>query len=414
LSACGGNNPPTQPPTNPPSGHLWDFTVSVSDPSGHLIPHASVAVQGIQKAANDFGWAYFTLATGCYDLIVSKDGYHEEKADFCIDRHTRTAVTLTFIAPPVSRLEPHGQIFYQDGKPWRWKGVTAFALADTFCKGEDIHPFLDAYKGFNLLRVFLYWETIGAGIPSDNCLRSFLSATAQRGFYVELVLLTGPKPLSEAQAITDHVFSAFNDQPNLLIELVNEPGVHDKVDPNQLHIPQTSLIWTDGQTNDQHRGLYLTPHTPRDSEWPRRAHDLLEYWTGGGPSAPTDKAWKQPAVADEPAKIEDVGGCVPTDFRAYFGTAAILGAGATVHTETGKYGHLPTPQEIACASAALEGLNAFPEDAPLGPYRRIDEQGQSLRTYVVGNNSVRIRPTTTVHPEAGWGMLDPSGILWRR
>lgn len=311
----------------------------------------------------------------------------------------------------LKRLSANGKIFYVDGKAWRWKGVTAFGLMDRFAKAENIDDFLNAFEGFNLLRVFYYvdWPGTGWGIPSDDAVHRFLDYVAARGFYVELVLLTGPKPQAEAQAIVTHCFNEFGRHENLLIEEVNEPGVHDKVDPATLTEPVTPVIWTDGLTTGSHDGLYLTPHTPRDGEWERKGHDLLEYWTGGGPSAPTDPAIKEPAVGDEPAKKEDVGADVRA-WRAYFGVCSLLGAGATFHFENGKYGLPPDAMDRRLAAAALEGLNAFPEAAPLGPYSRPEDS--SLRTYVVGNYMVRVRPTSLEGVVPGT-MLDADGILWK-
>ena len=101
------------------------------------------------------------------------------------------------------------------------------------------------------------------------------------------------------------------------------------------------------------------------------------------------------------------------DFRAYFGTCALLGAGATFHSETGKFGLPPTDEERVLAAAALEGLNAFPANAPLANYTRPNDS--SLRTYVMGNYSVRIRPTTPTHPGgSGWKRIGSSPILWQR
>lgn len=391
LTSCG-------PITSPPVGNkIWDLSFSISDQNENLLPHAKVTMDGNEKEANDFGWAYYSVREGCHTYSVKKDGYRPlPDTEVCLSDHKRIAVELEPIVPPASRLVADGKTFKKDGQPWRWKGVTAFGLQNRFCKGEDIQPFLNAFEGFNTLRVFYYveWEGTGWGAPSDECMHNFLNYTEQRGWYVEMTLLTGPKPVSEAQALVDHIFTDFGAHPNMMVELVNEPGVHDKVDPAALHVPDgTPVVWTDGLTIAGHRGKYLTPHTPRDDEWPRKAHDLLEYWNGGGPGSPSDPAFKEPAVADEPIR-PDQAGYVATDFEAYFGTSAILGAGATFHFESGKYGNPPTPQEAACALASLRGLDYFPPDAPFGPYSRIDENGQTLRTYQVGPYIVRIRPTS--------------------
>lgn len=414
LAACGTN--PTPQPPKPPTG-IWDVSVAVFDNTGRRVAAAHVELAGVAKDANDFGWAYYTLQAGCYPLHVTKQGYTPADQQVCVDRHTRVPVTIALIAPPTPRLQPNGRIFYQDGKPWRWKGVTAFGLLNKFCQGTDIDPFLNAFQGFNVLRVFYYveWPGTGWGIPPDECLHQFLTGASERGWYVELVALTGPKPIAEAQALVNHLFQVLESHPNALLELVNEPRVHDKVEPNQLTIPTTSVIWTDGLTVADHRGAWLNHHSSRDNEWVRRAHDFLEFWTGGGPNTPSDPAWKQPAIADEPAKPQDVPSATwDIDFRAYFAACSMMAGGATFHAESIKYGDLPTDRERQLAKVALDALNAFPEDTPLFGYRRIDENGATLRTYVVGNAMVRMRPTNKTAPEPGWVSLDDAGVLWSR
>jgi hypothetical protein len=326
---------------------------------------------------------------------------------------------------PLTRLTSDTEPFFRcAGKPWRWKGVTCFAGADRFAKGVDLTPFLDACRGYNLLRVFLWtpvedWHEQAWGIPTDGALHGFLDFVERRGWYVELTLVTGPTPVSRAQEMVDHYFREFERHTNLLIELVNEPSVGRKLDAMQVHVPVTPIPWTTGGTIDgspvdpaKHE-RYGVAHTPRDGEWPRKAKDLIEYYGGGGPEKPTDPAHHYPWIADEPIR-PDQAGYVTTDFQAYFGIASEMGGGGTFHFESGKFTRVPTAQEAACATAALRALDAFPEDAPLGGYRRIDEQGKTLRTYVMGNHMVRVRPTTPSAPEPGWTSLDAEGILWRK
>ena len=318
----------------------------------------------------------------------------------------------------LSPLTTSGPIFLAGGVPWRWKGVSAFPLAAMFARGENIDPFLDAFAGFNLLRVWSYVTWPGTGWePSDSAtLLAFAEHCKTRGFYVELTLLTDDDP-ARIQPARDRVafLSAHNPQ-NVVLEIGNEPTTHKSINTRALQAALTSgLLISSGDYEDSNRffGSFLTAHTPRDGEWPRKAHDLLEYHNGGGPSAPSDPAHKVPVVADEPMRPDQAGFNVQ-DYRAYFGTCALLGAGGTFHYEGGKFGRLPTADEARCAAAALEGLNAFPADAPRGPYRRIDELGGSLRTYAVGNSMVRVRPLTTAAPEPGWTPIDGDGILWKR
>lgn len=402
LASCG----PIGPGNPPPGETIWDFSVSVDDGAGHLIPQAKVTFNGLQKEANDFGWAYFTVATGCYPIQVEKEGFDRYAPSDCqrVERHTRLAVSLAVSAPPTPRLRADGRIFRANDQPWRWKGITAFALADEYCKGHDIAPFLDQATGFNVLRVFYYWETINAVPPADDCLVNFTRLVARRGFYVEFVALTGPKPIQEAQALVDHLFQILESETNVFIELVNEPQAHEKVNPDQLHVPQTAILWTSGcydfTISDCMRGNYGVSHNPRDNEWPRKAHDLFEYYHGAGEGASAIPPHPFPQVGDEPEKpCNPDGNCgraSTVDYEGYFGTASLLGAGGTFHFLSGEFGRLPNPQEADCLRAALRALDFYPADAPLGPYTRIDEQGATLRTYKVGAYTVRVRPVDGV------------------
>jgi hypothetical protein len=320
---------------------------------------------------------------------------------------------------PVQPLRADGRIFRTaDGAPWRWKGVSAFRLLDRFARGEDIAPFLEAYRGYNLLRVWPYvpvadWGAAAWDAPAPAVAVAFLDRVARDGFYVELTLLLDDDParLEPARQLVA-VLSAVRPQ-NLVIEIANEPAAHKNTDTRKLKaaLDVTGFLYASGDSSATLFGDFATVHTGRDSEWVRRAHDLMEYWNGGGPDAPTDPAHKIPAVADEPIR-PDQAGYVAGDFRAYFAACALMGAGATFHSETGKHARLPTTDEARMAAVALEALNTFPADAPLSAYRRPVEN--TLRTYVIGSYMVRIRPTTKDAPEPGWTALDSEGILWRR
>lgn len=311
------------------------------------------------------------------------------------------------------------QIFRCDGQPWRWKGVSAFQLLDRFARGEPIQPFLDAYQGYTVLRVWPYveWGTQGWEPPPLEAIRDFLATVRAQGWYTEVTLLTSDEP--DRLAWAARLIPELAGTPGLLLEAGNEPQTRKAIQTLQLEpaLVASEVPWTTGNYEDAAlmRGRYGVTHTARDAEWPRRAHDLVEYYQGGGPNTPSDPPHRFPIVADEPAKLQDVGGNHAQDWRAYFATCAILGAGATFHSETGKYARLPTPAEAQLAAIALEALDAFPADVPLGSYRRIDEQGATLRTYVVGERAmVRIRPMTPTAPEPGWTALDADGITWER
>lgn len=326
-------------------------------------------------------------------------------------------------APPIGVLSTDGPIFRMDGQPWRYKGRTAFKLCEVFRRGDDIDLFLAESVGANVLRVFAYtpekdWGAGAWDVPDIGAALAFFDACAARGLVVEWVLLTDDDPaqLDPAARFVDELAAA---RPsNVVLEIGNEPMTHKTIDTAALRdvCERSGLLYSSGDYEDSNRffGRYLTAHTPRDDEWPRKAHDLLEYYGGGGPNAPSDPAHKVPCVADEPIRPDQAHGDLVGDFRAYFGTCAILGGGATFHCETGKYGDLFTEDEAVLFRESMWALDAFPADAPKGPYRRIDEHGGSLRTYVVGDCMTRVRPVAPEAPEPGWVALDDRGILWRR
>lgn len=318
-------------------------------------------------------------------------------------------------------LKADGRIFRTlDGIPWRWKGVSAFKLLAKWAAGENVQPFLDAYRGFNLLRVWPYvewgpdksWDIRDAGV-----IDAFIADMNKRGWYVEFTLLTddAPSRLEWAKSLVPQL----DKHPGLLLEAGNEPLTHKEIDTPALRsvLEASGFLYASGDYEDSHRayGTYGVAHTPREPDWPRRAHDLMEFYQGGGPYAKTDPAHPYPWVGDEPAKLQDVA-VVAADWRAYFGTCAVLAGGGTFHCETAKYADLPTADEARMATAALEGLDAFPADAPLGPYARIVENGQPDhgRTYVVGDCMVRCQQNGTAAPEPGWTPIDADGVLFTR
>ncbi len=210
--------------------------------------------------------------------------------------------------------------------------------------------------------------------------------------------------------------------PGLFLEGANEPEVQNPdstfIDCGPLKsaleasgYPYTNGCYTEGAK--RWWGTYITCHTQRDAEWPRRSHDAYDLWVKPADAPAGAQAVHAPCILDEPAKTQDVSGDHVSDWKAYFGSGAFFGAGVTFHSKTGKFAQPPTAEEAQLAASALVGLGAFPADAPADfRYSRVTDN--TLRTYVMGNYMVRIRPTTLQAPQPGWTMIDSAGILWRR
>lgn len=334
------------------------------------------------------------------------------------------------VAVSLPPLTTDGPIFLSGGQPWRWRGVSAFALLDRFAKGQDISDTLSAYQGYNLLRVWPYvpakdWGAAAWDAPAPDVVVAFLTRVEQAGFYVEITLLLDDDParIEPAKRLIAALAAAHPN--NLVLEASNEPITHKAINTAALKdsLAASGFLYSSGDYEDVRRwyGRYAGVHTKRQKDWPRYSHDLWEWFNGAGP----EFSWAgahAPIVADEPPKPNDIPqGMTEADVLAYFGGASVLGAGATWHCETGKFGKPPVGGEITLAAAALRALTAFPADAARGPYRRIVEPGnekggptETSRTYVVGNFMVRSQQVTKDAPEAGWTALEPSGVLWKR
>jgi hypothetical protein len=181
--------------------------------------------------------------------------------------------------PPVVALQPlhaDGRIFRTaDGQPFRWKGVSAFQLLDRYVRGEDLAPFLNAYRGFNVLRVWPYvpvsdWGDKAWGAPPAGVIRDFIAAMGSQGFYVELTLLTSDdaEHLAWAQAIVPQVTDG-GCPAGLLLEAGNEPTTHKSINTAALRgvLAASGCLYASGDYEDSSRafGSYLVAHTSRDA-----------------------------------------------------------------------------------------------------------------------------------------------------
>lgn len=423
LTGCLSAPPPRPPVIAPPIPTEHTVTVHVCEgpcSNDEKIPAARVDAGDTFVLTDGAGNASVHLPLTDVRVCASAHGFIQACATA-----DAGAATLDFElardVPLTLPLHPDGKVFRTtDGAAWRWKGVSAFRLLDRFAHGEDIQPFLDAYRGFNLVRVWPYveWGAQGWEPPSAAVTRAFLGYVGARGWYVELTALTSDE--SSRLAWAKDYIAQVGCTDNLVWEAGNEPTTHKAIDTAALRavLTATGCPYSSGDYEDSSRfyGTFGTAHTARTDDFPRRAHDLLEYWLGGGPNTPDDPPHRVPWVADEPAKPADVPRATPEDWLAYFGGASLMGAGATWHCETGKYAQVPTSDEARIAALALQALNAFPAEAPLGPYRRLVEAGQpaEARTYAIGGFMVRSQQHGTTAPEAGWQPIDAGGVLWKR
>src|SRR5215467_5716086 len=206
-------------------------------------------------------------------------------------------------------------IFTRGGQPWRYRGVSGFKLAKLFEQGQDITPFLSDYAGFNVVRTWNYvpvadWGDRAWSRTPIATWVSYIDFVRDLGFCVELTLLTDDDPaqLEPARQLVEGLAPYAFD--NLLIEIGNEPTTHKAIDTSALRATLEASGYCFASGNYEESALafgpYLTFHSARTFDWPRKAHDAMEYYDGGGPNTPSDPAHKCPCVGDEPAKLQDV------------------------------------------------------------------------------------------------------------
>lgn len=348
-----------------------------------------------------------------------------------LDHRRLLQLASATIAPPPETIAPlhtDRQIFRKaDGTPWRYRGVSAFPFVDRFFDGLDVSRFLAAFPGYNVLRIWPYvpvkdWGADAWDVAPHDVIVEAIEWLGERGWYVELTLLTDDDParIPWARGLVERL--AAEDLSNLLLEIGNEPLTHKAIDCEALRAvcEASGYLYASGIYEDETRcfGDYGTAHTPRDSAWARKAHDLLDYYNGNGPHKP-HAGLPHPWVADEPIRPDQIGDpphVRALDYRSYGAVCALLGAGATFHFEGGKHLELPTDVEIDCSQELLHGLTAYPADAPQGAYVRIDEPGadaQLSRCYTVGPWLARVRPPQPT-PPPGWVALDAEGVIGRQ
>ena len=310
-----------------------------------------------------------------------------------------------------------GYTFLKDGLEFVYRGFSAFKSIENFRLGIEDTVLWSAFAESNVIEVFLYtpvkdWGTEAWDIPDIETIRSFLR---QVPFYVNLCLLTDDDS-SKIQPAIDIVNQLAVDKfPNLILRIGNEPLTNKTINCEALRsaCEASGYLYTSGIYEDDTKffGQFWVDHSSRDNEWPRKAKNLIDAYNGGGPNNPSEPALKIPCIENEPIR-PDEDGYNENDFYAYAAICRSCGSGGTFHYNGGKFNTLPTDRDNPCKDAFLRGLNIFSSSSRL--YRRIDEHGNTLRTYIFGNNMIRIRPVTLTAPESGWTSLDEFGICWSK
>ena len=330
-------------------------------------------------------------------------------------------------ARPSFPLEVRGTGFVDSaGRPFAWRGVTAFRLAEMLASGRepDVVRYLDwaASKDLNVVRVLMMAHHLFQLAPDAGvrALPRLLDLAGARGLAVEVVALADTREIAvDLDAHVGAVGRIALEKGNAFVELANEPGhatqdprLHDPAElarlaarlPDPLVIALGSAEYDDGYA----AGDYATFHFPREREW---GHVL-----GLAGGAAMLRRWNKPVINDEPigaaaAYTEGRRDNLPARFGAAAALGGFVGLGATFHYEGGLQARLPDEGEAACLDAWLQGL-ALVRDLP-GDRQLLDAAGVSGIAAVTGARAVF---ASTTGQTAAILLVDPSPgaqVTWR-
>lgn len=315
---------------------------------------------------------------------------------------TSTPASTPAAARPAFPLQVAGTGFVdRAGRPFEWRGVTAFRLAEMIAAGRepDVVGYLDwaASKDLNVVRVLLMAHHLFQLAPDAGvrALPRLLDLAMARGLAVEVVALADTREIAvDLDAHVDAVGRIALEKGNAFVELANEPGhatqhprLHDPAElarlaarlPAPLVIALGSAEYDDGYA----AGDYATFHFPREREW---GHVL-----GLAGGAAMLRRWNKPVINDEPigaaaAYSEGRRDNRPERFGAAAALGRFVGLGATFHYEGGLQARLPGEREAACLEAWLQGL-ALVRDLP-GDRALLDAAAVSGIAAVTGARAV--------------------------
>ena len=286
---------------------------------------------------------------------------------------------------PLARLTPCERALCRpDGSPFRWRGVTAFALLDLVADGKnrDARAFLQWARDtrFTVVRVLAMnpkgWFDLDPA-AGRRSLPSLLRLAAEHHLYVQIVALanTVGRPMG---AITEQVrevarICAASD--NCLLEIANEPYHSSQAKLQsaslmrdlQAQVPESvPVAWgaASNHTSDvMAGGSYVVAHISRSGDrWARvaRVRDLATLSRQVGKFVVDNEPI---GAAEKPERSRR--DTLPSAFYAQGALARLLELGSTFHCSDCLNAHVPGPIQKACASAFIAGATVAPDDVAL-------------------------------------------------
>jgi hypothetical protein len=269
-----------------------------------------------------------------------------------------------------------------DGTLFRWRGVTAFRLADLVADGREAEAvrYLDwAHRmGFNAVRV-LATLCCWFDLPPEagqKALPKLLALAKDRGIHIQIVALAGTAPHErpidlEAQVRAIGAIAAAHD--NAVVEIANEPG-HDTQDQrldNFAYVDKlAALVPVAVLTIGGSAGVDDAVTPPLGDLVTRHLSRLDDMWEMMQRVRRLDhvaQATGRPVLSGEPfgAGEKRVPGTRETDpdlFFTYGALCRVFELSCNFHLEAGLHATLPGPVQQAAADAFVAGTKAVPDD----------------------------------------------------
>jgi len=285
-------------------------------------------------------------------------------------------------------------------RPFRWRGVTAFGLADLVADGRDAEAraFVAWARtsGFNVLRVLTMlpnggWLDLSPEAGRRAMPRVFALAR-EHGFYVQAVALANTGEAS-GRFQTDaflreqvrEVARLCASAGNCVLEIANEPyhGTQADLDTPALmerlqrEIPQGLPSAWGAAADDASRamagGTFVVVHIDRSGDrWTRvaRARSLAALSVATGKFVVDNEPI---GAAERPERNRR--DSAPEAFFAQGALSRVLDVGSTFHCQDCLVARVPGPVQQDCARAFVEGTRVIPDaltvaasgpDAPVG------------------------------------------------
>lgn len=301
-------------------------------------------------------------------------------------------------APPQTQLRVASRDFLTpDGRPFQWRGITAFPLLELVARGReaDADRFLDwaHAQRLTVARVLAMGRNVMILTPQDGraALPRLLQMSRRHGMTIEVVALADtrdvPVDLDEHVAALGKLIAA---QGSAVLEIANEPVHPTQADAVQkpevlarLRARVPAAVPVALGSVERGKGFatadYVTWHVPRDT-----SHDGWGHVLAIAEGEAIGDTWKKPVVSDEPIGAGERfepgrRDNSPARFRAAALLTRLAGLGATFHYEGGLRGRIPAGRELACFQAWNSAWTLLPLDIERqGMFRRAGEPGASV------------------------------------